>query len=92
MSLTLNRKISLRDVGTRGANPARMNRPLPTAEIAPLRRGGIVGTVAARLGRDAIWLLLAAAFGIVEMIVFVTELPVGKIFHRTATKVSRAGR
>lgn len=82
MSLTLRQKISARDVGTRGANPARMNTPSTTDNIAMPRSGGLVGAVAARIGRDAVWLLLAAAFGIVEALVFVTELPVGKIFRR----------
>ena len=93
MLLTVNRKICARDVGTRGAKSARMNHPSPTDEIALPRSGGLASAVAARLGRDAIWLVLTVAFGIVEALVFVTELPVAKFFHRTpTTKISRAGR
>jgi hypothetical protein len=45
-------------------------------------RAGIVSDGVARLGRELVWLLIAVAFCVVEAIVFVTDLPVAKIFSR----------
>ena len=45
-------------------------------------RAGIVSGAIARAGRELVWLLIAVAFCIVEAIVFITDLPVGKIFSR----------
>ncbi len=45
-------------------------------------RAGIVSGAVARAGRELIWLIIAVAFCVVEAAVFVTDLPVAKIFSR----------
>ena len=75
-----------------------MSGPHPTV-VSPLRptarRPGttLVSLVAAKAGRDALWVLIAAAFFVVEALVFLTELPSTKLFHRReAPKPAGHGR
>ncbi len=53
--------------------------PRPTAAR---RDATLVSLVAAKAGRDIIWVLIAGAFLFVEAVVFLTELPTARFFHR----------
>ena len=46
------------------------------------RRAGVVSGAVARAGRELVWLIIAVAFCVVEATVFVTDLPVTKMFSR----------
>jgi hypothetical protein len=49
-----------------------------------------VSLAAARAGRECVWVLIAAAFCVVELLVFVTDLPSGKRSpRREPTKSAR---
>ncbi|MCX6951353.1 MAG: hypothetical protein NTV51_04095 [Verrucomicrobia bacterium] len=53
----------------------------------------LVSLVAAKAGREVVWVLIAGAFCVVEALVFLTELPASKLFHRREpTKVAGHGR
>lgn len=86
-----------RAVGTANANDVRMESAVPTRETSlhptESRRGATsLNTVGARVGRDVVWVAIAAAFCLVEALVFVTNLPVTKIFkRRDVPKISRLG-
>jgi len=55
------------------------------------QRSGMISNSASRAGRELVWLTVAAAFLIVEAFVFVTDLPVSKVFsRRDVAKSSRA--
>ena len=75
-----------------------MQAPLPTVDSPPRPNDNRPGTtlvslVAAKAGREAIWILITGVFVIVEALVFITELPAGKLFHRReASKVAGHGR
>jgi hypothetical protein len=57
------------------------------------RRAGVVSDGIAKLGRELVWLIIAVAFCVVEAVVFMTDLPVGKIFsRRNLEKVDGHGR
>jgi hypothetical protein len=45
-------------------------------------RTGVFSNGAARAGRELVWLAIAVAFCVLEVVVFVTDLPVSKIFGR----------
>jgi hypothetical protein len=87
------KQIQLR--GTGNAIPARMTAPLSQLEISPRSaenqpRVTLVSLVAARAGREAVWVFIASIFVIVEALVFLTELPTTKVFHRReAAKAAR---
>ena len=54
---------------------------------------GLFAAAAAKAGREIIWVVIAVAFCVVEALVFLADLPVGKIFHhRNTSKVSGSGR
>ena len=46
--------------------------------------GRAVGVIAnlERFGREIVWMLIAVAFCVVEAAVFLTDLPLGKLFGR----------
>ncbi len=46
------------------------------------QRAGVFSNAATRAGRELVWLLIATAFCVVEAVVFVTDLPVTKLFSR----------
>lgn len=53
----------------------------------------LVSLVAAKAGREVLWVVIAGVFCVVEALVFLTELPASKIFHRReSTKVASHGR
>lgn len=53
----------------------------------------LVSLVAAKAGREVIWVLIASVFFVVEAAVFLTELPATKLFpRRDATKLAGHGR
>jgi len=53
----------------------------------------LVSLVAAKAGREVMWVLIAGVFCVVEALVFLTELPASKLFHRREpTKVAGHGR
>ena len=52
-------------------------RPTPARPEATL-----VSLVAGKAGRDIIWVLIAGAFLLVEAVVFLTDLPTARFFHR----------
>jgi hypothetical protein len=65
---------------SRAAHTESMSRP--TAD----RPGGtLVSLVAAKAGREVVWVLIAGAFFLVEALVFLTELPTARFFHRRET-------
>lgn len=45
-------------------------------------QSGVISSRASRAGRELVWLTVAAAFFVVEAVVFFTDLPVSKIFNR----------
>jgi hypothetical protein len=56
-------------------------------------RAGVVSEGIAKVGRELVWLIIAVAFCVVEAVVFVTDLPVAKIFSRRhLQKVDSHGR
>lgn len=56
-------------------------------------RAGSISNGAARAGREVVWLCIAAAFFVLEAVVFVTDLPVSKIFsRRDLPKTAARGR
>ncbi len=46
------------------------------------QRAGVFSSAATRAGRELVWLLIATAFCMVEAAIFVTDLPVTKLFDR----------
>lgn len=77
----------LQPFGTRFATKARMSSSLsnvdsPDRAETPSAQPTLVSLVAAKAGREAVWVLIASIFLVVEALVFVTELPSSKIFHR----------
>lgn len=50
----------------------------------PSNREGttLVSLVAAKAGREVVWVLIAGVFCVVEALVFLTELPATKLFPR----------
>jgi hypothetical protein len=71
------------------STPARS--ALPPVESTP--EATFISLVAAKAGREMLWLAIAAAFFVVEALVFVTELPAAKVFQRRETiKAARHSR
>ncbi len=72
--------------GTGDATVAAMSTPLsyvaPTPANSPRSSTSFVSLVAGKLGREAVWVLIASIFLFVEALVFLTQLPTTKIFHR----------
>lgn len=75
----------------------RMESTIPTNQSSLLptetrRPRTLFNSVGARVGRDAVWVAIAVAFCLVEALVFVTNLPVTRIFkRRDLPKISRLG-
>ncbi len=89
-------KIPQHPFGTRHAIQLRMPTPRFNVDSPALpahRRPGmtLVSLVAAKAGREAVWVLIAAAFFVVEALVFLTELPTAKLFHRREANKAAAG-
>ncbi len=64
-----------------------MSRPQVTPVFAPRPtparpEATLVSLVAGKAGRDIIWVLIAGAFLLVEAVVFLTDLPTARFFHR----------
>lgn len=57
----------------------------PVHPETPAARPTLVSLVAAKAGREAVWVVIASIFLIVEALVFLTELPSSKMFHRRET-------
>lgn len=77
-------------LGTQHAMVAPMNSSAANHEstLRPTsaRPGGtLVSLVAARAGRELVWVVIAGAFLFVEALVFLTELPTARFFHRRET-------
>lgn len=94
----MQQKDKIESFGTRIAKPRDMSGP-PFTVQSPLRpteyRPGatLFSLVAAKAGREVLWVVIAGVFLVVEALVFVTELPATKFFHRREpAKVARAGR
>lgn len=91
-------KSSIPLLGTVNANPQRMSdlRSHTDSTIpSSLHQEGptLVSLVAAKAGREVVWVLIAGVFCVVEALVFLTELPASKLFHRRETpKVAGHGR
>jgi hypothetical protein len=60
---------------------------LETTPRSAARQPGstLVSLVVAKAGREALWVLIAGAFLVVEALVFVTERPASRLFHRRET-------
>lgn len=56
--------------------------PTPFHPTPPRPETTLVSLVAARAGREVISVLIAGAFLLVEAIVFLTDLPTARCFHR----------
>lgn len=84
--------------GTPLANTAGMSSSLSNVEnpsSPTTTRPGttLVSLVAAKAGREVIWVAIAGIFVLVETLVFLTELPATKIFgRREAPKSARLTR
>jgi hypothetical protein len=79
--------------GTRPAIHVRMFKTQVNVESTShpndLRSGPtFVSLVAAKAGREAVWVLIACAFVVVEAAIFVTQLPAARLFARR--EVSKA--
>ncbi len=66
---------------------ANMTSPLVNPETShrsnPNQAGAtLVSLVAARAGREVVWVLITGVFLLVEALVFLTELPTARFFHR----------
>lgn len=73
--------------GTRSAMTAPMTSPLANPDTThrsnPNQAGStLVSLVAARAGREVVWVLITGVFLLVEALIFLTELPTSRIFHR----------
>lgn len=74
-------------LGTRFAISTNMTSPLATPDTThrtnPDQAGTtLVSLVAARAGREVVWVLITGVFMLVEALVFLTELPTARFFHR----------
>lgn len=58
------------------------NVDFPARTETPAARPTLVSLVAAKAGREAVWVVIASIFLVVEALVFLTELPSARIFHR----------
>jgi hypothetical protein len=74
-------------IGTRPANTKIMSEPRSlfsanTRSVARRPSTTFVSLAAAKAGRETVWVLIAAAFCVVELLVFVTEFPMAKRWQR----------
>ena len=70
-----------------GAVPVGSSHPIVVQSMTNTDTADVAGTVRqvaalARAGRELVWLIIAVAFCVVEATVFVTDLPVTKMFSR----------
>ena len=69
-----------------------MSTPLSNVDFSrpdtPRPRATLMSLVAAKAGREAIWVVIASIFLVVEGLIFLTELPSSKLFHRRETAKS----
>lgn len=66
-------------------NPTAANHESSLRPTSARPGGTLVSLVAAKAGRELVWVLIAGAFFFVEALVFLTELPTARFFHRRET-------